>query len=63
MHFPQRKIPKEQKARQRLHKEVDEALLEDPLFELLHEQFKTKITLGQEPITSAIKRGLPFETV
>jgi SRSO17 transposase len=63
MHFPECKIPKEQKARQRLHKEVDEALLEDPLFESLHEQFKTKITLGQELITSAIKRGLPFETV
>jgi hypothetical protein len=36
MHFPEREIPKEQKARQHLHKEVDEWLLEDPLFEFLH---------------------------
>ena len=63
MHFPEREIPKEQKARQHLHKEVDEWLLEDPLFEFLHQQFKTKITLAQELIASAIQRGLPFETV
>jgi len=43
-HFPERKIPKEKKARKRLHKDVDETLLADPAFELLHEQFKTKIT-------------------
>ncbi len=63
MHFPEREIPKEKKARQRFHKEVDEALLNDTLFALLHEQFKTKISLAQELIQSAIDRGLPFQTV
>jgi SRSO17 transposase len=63
LHFPGHEIPKKQKARQQLHKEVDERLLEDPLFELLHEQFKTKITLAQELIERAIQRGLAFETV
>ena len=62
-HFPEREMPKEKKARQRLHKEVDETLLEDPAFALLHEQFKTKISLAQELIQSAIERDLPFETV
>jgi SRSO17 transposase len=62
-HFPEREIPKEKKARQRLHKEVDATLLEDPAFELLHEQFKTKISLAQELLQSAIDRSIPFETV
>ncbi len=62
-HFPKGEIPKEKKSRQRLHKEVDERLLEDPAFELLHQQFKTKISLAQELIQSAIDRGLPFQTV
>lgn len=62
-HFPEREIPKEKKARQRFHKEVDSTLLEDPAFERLHEQFKTKITLAQELVHSAIERGLPFQTV
>lgn len=63
MHFPEREIPKEKKARQRLHHEVDEALLDDTLFVFLHEQFKTKITLAQELIQSAMDRGVPFQTV
>jgi len=63
MHFPEHEIPKKQKARQQFHKEVDETLLEDPLFELWHEQFKTKISLAQELIRSAIDRGIPFQTV
>lgn len=62
-YLPEREIPQEKKARQRLHKEVDEMLLEDPAFERLHEQFKTKITLAQELIQSAIERSLPFKTV
>ncbi len=62
-HFPEREIPKEKKARRRFHKEVDEKLLDDAAFEVLHKQFKTKITLAQELIHSAIDRGLPFQTV
>jgi SRSO17 transposase len=62
-HCPEREIPKEKKARQRLHKEVDTTLLEDPAFALLHEQFKTKIPLAQELLQSAIDRSIPFQTV
>ena len=62
-HFPERDIPKEKKPRQRLHKDVDPTLLEDPAFQALHEQFQTKIILAQELITSVIERGLPFQTV
>jgi len=62
-HFPEREIPKEKKARGRFHTEVEETLLEDTAFEALHKKFKTKITLAQELIKSAIKRGLPFQTV
>ncbi len=62
-HFPERAIPKEKKPRQRLHKDVDPTLLKDPEFEQLHEQFKTKISLAQELIKSAIEHGIPFQTV
>ena len=62
-HFPDRAIPKEKKPRQRLHKEVDPTLLKDPEFELLHEQFKTKISLAQEMIQGAIEHDIPFKTV
>ena len=63
MHFPERKTPRDKKSRQRLHKEIDELLLEDSVFKFLHQQFKTKITLAQELIESAIHHGLPFDTV
>ena len=62
-HFPAREIPKEKKARQRLHKEVDETLLKDPAFALLHEQFQTKISLAQALIQGAMDQGIPFQTV
>ena len=62
-HFPERDIPKEKKARQKCHKEVDETLLDDAAFKKLHDQFKTKITLAQELIQSAIDRAVPFQTV
>jgi len=62
-HFPEHVLPKEKKARQRLHREVDPTLLEDPEFESLHGQFKTKISLAQELIQSAIAHDIPFKTV
>lgn len=49
-HFPARAIPKPKKPRQRFHKEVDPLLLEDPVFQQLHEQFQTKITLALDMI-------------
>jgi SRSO17 transposase len=62
-HFPERTLPKEKKARQRVHKDVDPTLLEDPAFKLLHEQFKTKISVAQELIQRAIAHDIPFKTV
>ena len=46
-------LPKEKKARQRVHREVDPTLLEDSEFKELHGQFKTKISLAQELILLA----------
>ena len=39
-HFPEIVIPKNKKERQKLHKLVDETLLQDPEFRELHEKFK-----------------------
>jgi SRSO17 transposase len=62
-YFPARAIPTEAKHRTRLHKEVDERLLQDGEFKALHEQFRTKIALAIELITQAVKRDIPFQTV
>jgi len=59
-HFPARSIPKTQKERARLHKEVDPILLEDPAFQKLHQQFRTKIELGIELLEAAIQHKVPF---
>jgi hypothetical protein len=48
-HFPECALPKEKKARQRVHKAVDPTLLEDPEFKRLHGQFKTKIRVPMPP--------------
>src|ERR1700745_2580824 len=47
-HFPDRSIPTTKKERARFHKEVDPRLLEDPEFQTLHQQFRTKIDHGIE---------------
>jgi SRSO17 transposase len=62
-HFPEHVLPKEKKARQRVHREVDPTLLEDPEFKQLHGQFRTKINLAQELINRAIAHDMPFKTV
>lgn len=36
-HFPEREIPTKRKERNRLHKEVDSVLMQDPEFEALHQ--------------------------
>jgi SRSO17 transposase len=59
-HFPDREIPRKRKDRNRLHKEVDAVLLEDPEFRALHEQFQTKIQLAIELVEDAIRQRLPF---
>jgi len=62
-HFPEREIPRNKKARAKLHKEVDAVLLEDPGFQALATEFHTKINLAKELIEQAIARQLPFQTV
>ena len=60
-HFPGTSIPKKKKERQKLHKQVDETLLQDPDFLELHHQFRTKIDLAVDLVHSAIKHRLRFE--
>jgi len=62
-HYPARAIPPENKQRTRLHKEVDERLLQDVEFRALHEQFPTKSTLALELIAQAVAHEVPFQTV
>ena len=62
-HVPDVKIPCEKKARNRLHKQVDPVLLEDPEFRARHEQFQTKIGLAMELVEEAIRCKVPFGVV
>jgi hypothetical protein len=62
-HVPDLKIPTEKKARNRLHKQVDPVLLQDPTFRARHEQFRTKIALAIELVDEAIRHKVPFGVV
>lgn len=62
-HFPDRLIPTKKKERARLHKEVDPLLLEDPDFQKLHQQFRTKIDLGIALLEAAIQHKVPFSVL
>src|SRR5436190_11654657 len=62
-HFPGRSIPTTQKERARLHKEVDPLLLEDPDFQKLHQQFRTKIDLGIALCEAALQHKVPFSVL
>jgi hypothetical protein len=62
-HFPDQPIPREKKARNRLHKQVDPVLLQDPEFRARHEQFHTKIALAIELVEEAIGHKVPFGVV
>ncbi len=62
-HFRDLEIPQQKKERQKLHKLVDQTLLQDPEFQELHSQFQTKISLAVELIEQARNRNLPFTTV
>ena len=59
-HVPDRPIPTTKKARARFHKEVDPLLLENPDFQKLHHQFRTKIDLGIELLEAAMQHNIPF---
>jgi DDE superfamily endonuclease len=62
-HFPDLTIPKDKKGRNRLHKQVDPVLLQDPEFRARHEQFRTKIALAIELVEEAIRSKVPFGVV
>src|SRR5919197_5120385 len=62
-HFPDRPIPTTKKDRARLHKAVDSILLDDPDFQQLHQQFRTKIDLGIELLDAAIRHKVPFSVL
>lgn len=62
-HFPGTTIPKKKKERQKLHKQVDETLLKDPEFLVLHNQFRTKIDLAIDLLRSAIQHRLRFDVL
>jgi hypothetical protein len=60
-HFPGKTIPKKKKERQKLHKQVDETLLQDSEFLTLHQLFRTKIDLAIDLVRSAIRHRLRFD--
>jgi DDE superfamily endonuclease len=62
-HFPDRPIPTKSKERARLHKEVDPLLLDDPNFQTLHQQFRTKIDRGIDLLEAAIRHKVPFRVL
>jgi SRSO17 transposase len=62
-HFPDRLIPTKKKERTRLHKAVDPILLDDPAFQELHQQFRTKIDLGIDLLEAAIQHKVPFRVL
>jgi DDE superfamily endonuclease len=59
-HFPDHPIPTKKKERAQLHKVVDPVLLQDPAFEQLHQQFRTKIDLGIALLEAALQHKVPF---
>ncbi|HEY6405991.1 MAG TPA: transposase, partial [Ktedonobacteraceae bacterium] len=62
-HFPDRPMPTTKKARARFHKEVDPTLLDDPDFQKLPTQFRTKIDLGIALLDAAIQPKVPFRVL
>lgn len=62
-HFPDTVIPKRRKERNKLKKEVEPVLLNDPEFLTLHEAFRTKISLAVELVKEAVTQKLEFKTV
>jgi len=59
-HFPDRPISAKKQERARLQKDVDPILVEDPDFQTLHHQFRTKIDLGIDLLEAAIRHKGPF---
>src|SRR5205807_135071 len=62
-HLPDPPLPRTKKERARFHKDVDPILLEDPNFQKLHQQFRTKIDLGIALLESAMQHKVPFRVL
>jgi len=62
-HCPERAIPTTAKERAKLRAALEPILLGDPAFRAVHDQFRTKLTLGLDLVRAAIKRDLPFGVV
>jgi DDE superfamily endonuclease len=62
-HFPNRTIPTKSKEPARLHKDGDAILLEDPAFQTLHAQCRTKIDLGIDLLEAAIRHKVRFRVL
>jgi DDE superfamily endonuclease len=62
-HCPHLQIPTERKARNRLHRQLDPVLLQDPEFRALHERLRTKIALAIELVEEVIRHKVPFGVV
>jgi DDE superfamily endonuclease len=62
-HLPGRPLPTTKKDRARLQKEVAPIVLQDPAFEKLHPQFRTKVDLGIELLEAAMQQKVPFNVL
>lgn len=62
-HFPAIKRPSEQKARNRLHKQVEPMVLQEADFRARHEPFRTKIALAIDLVEAAIRHKGPLGVV
>jgi hypothetical protein len=60
---PDLPLPTDQTARNRLHKQVDPVLLQDPAFQALQGQFRTNIALAMEVVEAAIRQKVPVGVV
>jgi DDE superfamily endonuclease len=59
-HVPERKIPTDNKARNRWHKQVAPVWLQDPECRARHAPFRTNIALAIERVEEAIRPKVPF---
>ena len=55
-YFPEQAIPTQAKARQKLHRQFDQQLRQDPEFAQLYEQFCSKIDLAKVLLEQGIWR-------
>ena len=62
-HVPDLTIRTDNKARHRLHKQVDPVVLQDPEFRARHEPFRTNMALAIDLVETAIRHKVPLDVV